>query len=408
MGNAGTHRTPEGGMAGGQPAAALRGGVYQGASKKELIGVAAQKTGIRPIQGDIPHQALDILVSSYRQNNALTPRGRLLCDERLVGRLINRLRIRRTLERFPSIRGEQIVRPLIVTGIPRSGTTLLQRLLAMDPNSRCLPFWEAMRPAPPDWPVPRERDPRIEYAARVSRAASQSPIHMTNAWSPEECCLLLANSMVHEWFCMHVEIPQYAEWLQTQDRLRGYHFYYLQLQMLQFAFRRKHWVLKAPSHLSHLDALLTVMPDACVVQTHRDPLKCVPSMCSLSVAARNAHATPEDPKAVGPRVLSLLAGIDPLGKAWKVRASRDASQFFDVHYPRLVEDPVATVRGIYEAFGYEYSSAFEERVRGYLVENPKNKHGVHRYSLEEFGLDREGLQEAFAAYCERHGIEPEA
>ena len=192
------------------------------------------------------------------------------------------------------------------------------------------------------------------------------------------------------------DVPGYVRWLSVQNYVPGYRSMKRQLQILSRNVRADYWVLKAPGHLFALDALLTVYPDASVVQVHRDPLKVIPSGCNLSAAFRSLTVDPVDRARLGAEFVKAMA-VGP-ERAMKARESADSARFFDVKYESLVADPVGTARTVCGHFGYAFTPEYEARVRRYVAENPQHKHGVHRYKLEDFGLDADTVNRAFAAY----------
>jgi len=204
---------------------------------------------------------------------------------------------------------------------------------------------------------------------------------------------------------LFVQAPQYIDWASRQDRIPVYHYYRNQLQLLQFRCGGERWVLKAPVHVGSLEALLAVFPDACIVHTHRDPLRVVPSAFSLIARLRGMYSDRVDLGSVGQRVIGRTSEL--LERGAQVRDTANPAQFYDVHYNNLMEDPIGTVRGIYKYFDYRYDDGLEERMRQWLVKNPQGKHGRHRYSLEQFGLGQEQVTKQFARYYQRYGITPE-
>ncbi len=381
---------------------------------QDLAALATLLSGVKEQDEALPAEALVVLMASLKANDELSTDGRAAIHLNIIARMINRLRIQRVLKRHPLIQDERIERPLIVTGLPRTGTTLLQRLLAQDPNSRCLPFWEALQPAPSgDWP-PRDADPRIDDAAELiavtsRKNAKMKSVHATDPESPEECTLLLLNSLVYPAFDQYAHVPEYIDWLRQRSLLPTYQYYVRQLQILQFAHRAEHWVLKAPRHRRYLDILLQVLPTAQIVLTQRDPVKSITSACSLRMTTRSAYQDSVDPLAIGRRAMDKIRDFleESIEAFDRMRRELDTGQFVDVQYADMMRDPIATVRGIYEALGYTYSDAFETRMRQWLAENPQHKHGVHRYTPEQFGLDRHELFELFKPYYEANGIERE-
>jgi hypothetical protein len=179
-----------------------------------------------------------------------------------------------------------------------------------------------------------------------------------------------------------------------------------QLQYLQWRCPAERWVLKSPAHLWFLDALLAVYPDACIVQTHRDPVKVLPSVASLVCGWRSLYEGDVDARAIGRWQVELYAGM--LESCLRERPRHDPRQFFDLHFREVLADPLAAVRRIYAHFGFDWSDAAERSLRDWHAVHPQGKHGEHRYSAEQFGLVPAEVAERFARYSEHFGVESEA
>ncbi len=349
------------------------------------------------------------LVQSCRDEARLHPFGRVLMWLRLIELVANRLKIRDELKRHPEILEVPIRRPLFVLGLPRTGTTLLYNLLAQDPASRPLLTWEAFWPAPPPERDTRDTDPRIRQARILVKLthwlAPRFPlVHQLTPDGPEECTFLTMNTFVSPGFLMLADLPGYEAWLWSlgfEERVAAYEDYRRQLQLLQWRCSADHWVLKSPVHSTALDALLHLFPDACAVQTHRDPARVVPSLCSLFSILRGMGSDEIDPLAMGPRIAETCAEI--VGRAM---AARDAApdRVLDVRYPEIIGDPIGTVHRIYEHFGYERDDRMDARMKRWLAENPRHKEGVHRYDLGQFGLHQGDIDRLFGPYRERYAI----
>lgn len=202
-------------------------------------------------------------------------------------------------------------------------------------------------------------------------------------------------------------VPSYQEWLEGQDFRPSYAFHRKVLQQLQWRAPADRWVLKAPSHVLALEALFETYPDAQIVQTHRDPNTVLTSVASLTAALHGTFTDQPDRIGIGREVTRRWTlGLE---RAMRFRRSGQvaADRFFDVHYDRLICDPMATVRRIYLHFGIPLTDTAEARIRQFLADNPKDKHGQHRYSLEPFTLDCDDLTRRFKAYRECFGIPSE-
>ena len=349
---------------------------------------------------------LQILLKSLEREANLNFMGRLILRKYLLQLLVNRLKIQNTFKRHPEILQVPIRQPLFITGLPRTGTTFLHRLLAQDPNCRWLRLWELLNPCPPPDKHTAETDARIEKASKfIQRQQTLAPAlttaHALDAQAPEEGNQLYEHSFASMMFEFRLNIPSYGSWLKSQDMVAQYQYCRQQLQLLGWHWSGR-WVLKEPVHLFHLDALLEVFPDACIVQTHRDPLTVIPSMCSLVAIVRNLFTNDPDLEELGEYWLNRLAnGIE---RAMEVRTQMNSNYFYDVSYRSLIQDPIGTARQIYNYFGYDWSTEVETNMKQWLAKNPQHKHGVHRYSLEQFGLDETMVSQRFASYSDRFSL----
>ena len=350
-------------------------------------------------------QALDVLCDSFKREARIIYTRRFAFLGDCVQRLITRMKVCRDIKDNPSILDKQIRKPLFVTGLPRTGTTFLHAMLARDPNARPLMHWEHWQPSPPPDPDNYENDPRIApLVDAMNNFYEANPIfakmHFVPGDGPDECNGLFLTSFSNNLYFYFYNIPSYVEWYLNADMTDAYSFYKKELQLLSWKFKDRHWVLKAPSHLYFLDVLTKVFPDACVVQTHRDPCSVLPSACSLAYHTRKLSATMVRPRFIGKQWAAHLAraarkGID-------ARTITDPKRFLDIKYKDLVADPIATVKRIYAYFDYAWSDVFEENLKKYIAENKQHKHGKHRYTLEQFGLDPKKIHRQFNDYCEAY------
>lgn len=366
-----------------------------------LMAAARRRTGLSDFGDDLFREGLGMLVESFEANPAVHGFGRHFFREYCVGILVNRLKITDEQKRHPEIDDVPVARPLVITGLPRSGTTLLHRLMSEDPAGRTMLFWEAFEPSPAPRPETYRSDPRIRRArkalALINGLAPRIPAaHHFAAEEPEEDNTLFAHEFRAGFIGFMFDVPDYSRWLNAQDRIPGYRSLRRQLQLLSRHIRGAYWILKSPAHIYGLDALLTVFPDANVVHTHRDPARVIPSVASLSAGFRSLVADPLDLRRLGTEFAEAMAL--GLSQATKARTSADPARFFDVRYESLVADPIGTVRDVCQHFGYDFTPAYEARTRRYLAENPQHKHGVHHYSLDDFGLDAAAVARQFGDY----------
>jgi hypothetical protein len=223
---------------------------------------------------------------------------------------------------------------------------------------------------------------------------------------PQECVALTAHDFATMIFHTTHDVPSYQAWLEGADLRWVYASHRRQLQYLQWRCPAERWVLKSPGHLWALDALLAVYPDARIVQTHRDPLTVVASLTSLITLLRSLATDRIDPVAIGADWTRRLA--DGLERATAVRERACApGQVLDVHFRDLVGHEIETVRRIYVHFDMELTPEAERRMRRFLADNPRDKHGRHRYTLAAAGLDPGTERQRYRAYRERFGIPSE-
>jgi len=377
-----------------------------GLDASRMLATATRRTGLRDF-GDPSFRApLERLLRSLEREARLNLVGRIAAREDLTGMLVNRLLLERDRERHPGIAREDVRRPLVITGLPRSGSTFLHGLLAQDPASRVPLHWELRFPSPPPERSSRDTDPRIARAARHIRwfhrlAPEFRKIHPVGARLPEECVVILSHAFLSFEFSSNWFVPTYQSWLEEQDLEPAYRYHRRFLQHLQWACPGERWLLKAPPHLPGLRALFAVYPDADVIVTHRDPLEVVPSIASLHVVLRRTFSRAVDPLAVGPEVSRMLADDIRRGFAARDAGCAPPERFLDVWYTQLMRDPLAVVRRIYRHFDLALTAEAERRMRAYLATNPKDRHGPHVYSLAQFGLDAEVERARYRPYWDR-------
>jgi hypothetical protein len=343
--------------------------------------------------------ALDCFLSSLEDEAALTPTGRYFAREQVVTSLTNRLALNQAVTADPDVAHRDLAPAVVIVGLPRSGTTLLQHLLARDPAHRVLRQWEAPRPAAPRGPdedlaAQRATDRSLrllDYLAPDARA-----LHPVETTEPTECVTLFSNSFASLELATFNQVPRYLTWCLENDFADAYREYALQLRVLESRERRSRWLLKSPAHLFWLDQLLTVMPQARVIQIHRDPLEVLGSFCSLSAVLSGIGSDDVDLAALGARWAPAWA--EGLDRAEQARSRWPADRFVDVDYTSLVGNPMGEVRRIYDRFDLELDDATGTLMTDYLAANRQHARGVHRYSLAQFGLDSDREAERFSRY----------
>jgi hypothetical protein len=372
--------------------------------RDDLVTAARQRTSLVDADLDlIPEStyvdALDCLLASLEDEAALTPAGRYFAREQVITSLSNRLALGAALEAHPEIGQSDLSPAIVIVGLPRSGTTLLQHLLARDPDHRVLRHWEASRPAAPrgadeDRAAQRATDRSLrllDYLAPDARA-----LHPVDTDEPTECVTLFSNSFASLELATFNQVPSYLSWCLANDFRAAYREYVLQLKVLQWHERRTRWLLKSPAHIFWLDQLLEALPHARIIQIHRDPLEVLGSFCSLSAVLSGIGSDAIDVAAIGSHWAPAWA--EGLQRAEAVRRTWPSDRFIDVDYSTLVEDPMGEVRRLYDRLGLELETSTLALMETYLSSHRQHSKGVHRYSLSQFGLDPDREAERFSSF----------
>ncbi|MBP1159689.1 hypothetical protein ABIC28_004238 [Rhodococcus sp. PvR044] len=368
---------------------------------EDLHASATRMTGLTDFGTDDYTEALGVLLDSYASDEDLTPFGSKISRVFLRGALVARLLSEAAWKQHPEHADVPIERPIFVTGLPRTGTTALHRLLTVDPAHQGLEMWltEMPQPRPPreTW----ESNPVFQgIEAQFSKHHIEHPefmgVHYMSAAEVEECWQLLRQTFKSVSYECLANLPTYSKWLEGQDWTNAYARHKKNLQLIGLPDRDRRWVLKNPSHLFALDELLAVYPDALIVQTHRAPSTIIPSVCSLAEQATAGWSNKFTGEVIGRSQLELWArGLEQFNAA---RAQHDPAQFIDVDYQDFVADPLGTVEGIYTRFDLPLTTQAQQAMEAMHEESRSgDRRPAHKYTLEEFGLTAAEVEERFGA-----------
>jgi hypothetical protein len=376
---------------------------------------AATFTGLSDFGDDDYRDGLDVLLASYADDAGLTDKGAKAARAMLTGALMARLLSQAGWARYPEHADVAIERPIFVTGLPRTGTTALHRLLVADPAHQGLELWLANAPRPRPPRAAWDADPAYQaVAAGVRRHGVARPeflgVHALGADQVEECWQLLLQSMRSVSFECLAHLPAYSAWLAGQDWTDAYRRHRRNLSLIGLPDQGRRWVLKNPSHLFALGALLRVYPDALVIQTHRAPRTAIASACSLAEQATRGWSDTFTSDVIGQNQLELWArGLQEFTRA-RARYPGGDARFFDVEYQDFVADPLGTVAAVYAHFGLELTAAAADAMRALIAAHGRSGDGrsgdgrvaggpapAHRYTLADFGLTGEQVDERFGA-----------
>ena len=350
-------------------------------------------------------EPLERLLKSYHDEANLTTLGRITVREYLVSLLDNLLRMETERAANSSIEQQRITAPVFIVGLPRTGTTHLHGLISEDPANRTPLTWEVMYPAASRSAAEVARV-RAQTATRLAWADRLAPefmrIHPIAADLPQECIAITAQVFMSIQFHTTHDVASYQDWFESAPQKLGFDFHHRFLQHLQAKSAGDRWVLKAPGHLFALAGLLERYPDARIIHTHRDPLRVMASMASHATVLRRAFSDNTDPKRIAADWTDRWARA--LETFLAVRDSASPAQFLDVSFESIERDAFGTVERVYDFLGWPLTTVARTKMERFLAANPKNKHGVHSYTLEQFGLSRATEAARFRSYCERFQI----
>lgn len=323
----------------------------------------------------------------------------------IVGVLISRLLTEQGWKDRPDCLEHMIKKPLIVTGIPRTGTTALHKLLSVDPQFQGMECWLTIFPMPRPPRDQWESNPWYQacedgFDAFFAAVPELRAIHNVRAEDVDECLNVLRQDFCSNFFGSSLPVPSYDRWWLQQSEAPCYQRFYKVMQLIGANSPTVPWLLKNPGHVANIDLLLDTFPDARVIQTHRDPVKAIPSLFSTLKFVRKAvEGDNVQLELLGQREMNYWGrAVEGADKA----RERAPKQFFDVIQDDFHRDPMATVRSIYDFYDLELSSAVIAAMRKRIELNPESSHGKHHYSVEQFGITEAAIKERFAGYCQRH------
>jgi hypothetical protein len=371
-------------------------------SEEGVLAEARAETGLSDFGEGVFREGLRALLRTYAEN-PFSEKGQKRNWRRVVTLLATRLKIEAALRRDPELLERPVTSPVVLTGLPRSATSALFNLLGEDPAARPLRLWETQSPEPirlaPGAPDPRREAIDAYYAQGRAKNPDWTKIHYTSADTPEECVLLHAYAFHGVQLGIEPMLPPYASWYQAQvSDLRPLYAYQKKLmQLLDWQRPGERWLLKAPAHLWGLDALAATFPDVAIVWTHRDPVACTASACSMTAALMTTLES-LDERWLGPVVMEFYARS--LDRGLAARDRMDARRVVDVSHDEFVSDAVGVAKRIYAHFGLALTPAALAAFEAHAAANPRAKHGRHDYDLEQFGLSEARVRERFRVYQE--------
>ncbi len=370
---------------------------------------AQERAGVGKFSDEFYLVVLRRLLEGFENESNLNAMGRAIQRERIVGLLATNLRFESYWRQHPEIADERIVDPIVIVGFGRTGSTLLQRLLAADPRAHAPLWWEGRFPVPfagesIENPEQRIAAARAEVEMMYATVPGLEAIHPLDAMQADEEILLLEQSFYSDSPESFAKLTEFGPWRESLDQTPGYEHLRRLLQFLQWQKRRRgivaeRWILKSPQHIHNCDVVLSVFPGAKIVQTHRDPLETIPSWASLCYSLWQQNSDTADPVVCGTYWdLKMARGIE---RCMAVRDAGNQDRFFDVDYRDTARDPLGVAAAICEFVGWEHTPAAREAQTRWLAANRRDQRPPHEYAPETFGYTEEGLKARYRAYRER-------
>ena len=355
--------------------------------------------------GTLP--GLAAALASLENENGLSEEGQARALAQFQDNLARLSAIAADRAAHPEIADVKIDRPVFILGLPRCGTSILHALIGADPQVRTPLQWEVAAPSPPPEADTFDSDPRADgfdaYVAENFTGAWADVLkaHPIGARIPQECGMILETAFQGINPTMLFRLPDYYKWYRDADTSFGYQVHKMWLQHLSWKNPRKRWVLKVQEHAYHLPELMSVYPDAILVQPHRDPVTVMASISRLIEVIRCVSFSKIDRAELGQELMHLWHDGQVRSMAW--RQANPQVKVHDLRFKDIIADPVAAVRGIYAHADMEFTGETENAVQGWWDANPSDKHGQHKYELSDYGLTREQVEEVYSDYIKSYG-----
>jgi hypothetical protein len=379
----------------------------------DLMAAASVETGLDDFGADDFVPRLELLCRAMRTEGGFNAAGVMAQHAFLVRLLKNRLLIEDAIARHPEILDEQIVAPIIICGLPRTGTTHLHNLISADPALRSLPYWESLEPVlgPGEQPGPGETDPRrarTEVALSFLDAAMPyfNRMHEMTVDHVHEEIQLLAIDLSTMLFETTAPMASWRDAYQARDQRPSYAYLVRILKVLQWSRGGTRWVLKSPQHLEQFGALRDTFPDATFLVTHRDPVSVTASMVMMLAYTARLSRDTVDVEGIGHYWSDRLERM--LRQCASERELLPEAQSIDVRFDEFMADDLAMVERIYTLAGQPLDDTARAAMAAFIDEHPRGRLGTVEYDLDQFGLDAAQLRSTFAFYTERFGLTPES
>ncbi len=377
----------------------------------DIIAEAETQTGVTDHETHL-HRNLEALAASLNEDGRLSETGRSSARRTLLARTADRLEGLKWADRHAEIADEPIDAPVVLTGLPRSGTTYLQYLFDRDRRFRLIRTWQALMPSPPPgFDAESVAQRKATEAEMRGKSRPQVPgfaaLHLHDVDGSEECHAFLEQGYAAAGFLNLYDVPSYFDFLMDEiDMEAAYRVHKRQLQLLQWRSPVKRWAVKYPNHVIAMDAIARVYPQARLVMTHRDPVQLLASIAKMTLSLRSVrYEPPVDPHRIGRQMAHFIRRH--IDRIMAYCTSPAGTRVVHVDYYRLLADPAPVIRRVHSELGVESPDDVLETIAQWRRDNPKGARGANEYSLEQFGLDSREMAQLFADYSRHFDIPTE-
>jgi hypothetical protein len=382
-------------------------------SANELMTIAIERTGLDNFGDPVHMVGFEKLIDAINSRSDLSLEKVGVLKDEILRLLTNRLRFHADLTSYPEIEEEEILPPVVIVALPRTGTTKLHRTLGALGDLQSMSWWQTRMFAripelPDDGRASRLEETRNFYNWRVNVCPNIQKTHPMFPEAAEEELFLMDFTFRGPYFVQQHETPEYLEWASKQSVDELYDYLLLQIKYLQWQFypgKGKPWLLKAPAHLGLEDQLTRIFPPGIkLIETHRSPIEIIASTCDTVHQYRQMYYDIEEdhvlgPAMLGPVILKEFAGLLDRHMEWRERNTE--VEILDISFREVNNNMTDVIRRIYGVIGEDFNLQTEEKIKQWELDNPRDKHGKHEYTLEMFGLTAEQVQEAFKGYIDK-------
>lgn len=373
-------------------------------NRDALLKEASARNGLTDFGDTWFFEPMDVLLKSVREEARLSEQGAMVQRERMLTGLGNRLRMIEDIKKHPEILKEEALVAAAIMGLPRTGSTMLHRLLATAPDMNAIKWWETQNYAPfkgeeRGKPVERRKMAVFIQEAMLKAVPELTSIHPFSIEEPDEEVIIMDQVFIGTMAGASMYVPSYGTWLETADQRPAYRDLRTVLKYLQWqdvSRPGKRWVLKTPSHLSAPEALLECFPEAVLITTHRDPLQTIPSYCSMVDSLYRLASPNISKQEVGAFTEKTWAGY--LNNFAALRKKMGPERFLDVKYEEQIANPLKQVETVLNRVGVAMNPKTEQIMKDWLEENAREKRAAHKYDMKDFGITMEQMEKDFAAY----------